>query len=150
MNELAYRQAAAADMEWIYQLFKKGLKRYIDQTWGWNELFQHYSFMENVPATHFTIVSANGKDIGGYYLKAAETHYYLDMLLIKPAYQRQGFGRRIITGLQELADRNQLPVKLSVLKVNPAFNFYQKLGFSVESEDEYRYRLVYSPAPSHT
>lgn len=146
MNTLSYRKANAADMEWAYQLFKKGLQTYIEQTWGWNELFQHHSFMENIPPTHFTIVSTEGRDIGGYFLKPYESHLYLDMLLIKPQHQNHGHGTQIIRHLQQSANEQQLPIKLNVLKVNPAFRFYHRLGFSVESEDEFRYRLCYRPA----
>lgn len=146
MNTLSYRKANAADMDWAYQLFKKGLQTYIDRTWGWNELFQHHSFMENIPPTHFTIVSAAGQDVGGYFLKPFESHLYLDMLLIKPEHQNCGYGTQIIRHLQQRANQQQLPIKLSVLKVNPALRFYHRLEFVVESEDEFRYRLCYHPA----
>lgn len=147
MRELSYRKANAADMDWVYQLFKKGLKSYIERTWGWNELFQHHSFMENIQPAHFIIVSDEGQDVGGYFLKPFDSHLYLDMLLIKPQQQNRGYGTRIIRHLQQGANRQQLPIKLSVLKVNPAFRFYYRLGFSVESEDEFRYRLCYHPTP---
>jgi len=147
MSTLSCRKADAPDMDWAYQLFKKGLKTYIDRTWGWHELFQRHSFMANIPATHFTIVSAGGQDVGGYYLKPHATHLYLDMLLIEPSQQNKGYGTRIVRHLQNQATKQQLPIKLSVLKINPAFRFYHRLGFAVESEDDVRYRLCYRPLP---
>lgn len=148
MNSIQFRRAAPADMDWAYQLFKKGLQQHIERTWGWDELFQHHSFMENIPAAHFTIVTAQGEDIGGYYLKPYDTHLYLDMLLVEPGHQNLGYGTRIIRRLQKQAEQQQLPIKLNVLKINPAFHFYQRLGFVIESEDDIRYRLEYRPLPA--
>jgi len=66
------------------------------------------------------------------------------MLLIDSDWQRQGYGKQVIQQLLDQASSAGLPIKLSVLKNNPAFEFYQALGFIVENEDSFRYQLIFS------
>ncbi|MEX0740685.1 MAG: GNAT family N-acetyltransferase [Pseudohongiella sp.] len=149
MNDvrLSYRTAKAGEMDWIYQIFKTGMQSYITRTWGWNELFQEHSFFDNLPAASFVIASIDmpgqrGVDIGGYCLKKKADHLSLEMLLLDPSWQRQGYGSAIMSEVMRQAARANAPVRLSVLKINPAFHFYQRLGFVVESEDSIRYRMI--------
>jgi ribosomal protein S18 acetylase RimI-like enzyme len=62
--------------------------------------------------------------------------------LIDPAWQRQGYGSEIMQHIMKKAEQQKLPIRLSVLKANPALGFYQALGFTVEDEDEVRYKLL--------
>lgn len=154
-HKLHFRKAQPRDMNWAYRIFKSGMQSYITRTWGWNELFQEHSFFVNLPAASFVIAgmrppvdaSAGTRDrhsidIGGYCLKQKTDHLYLEMLLVDPAWQRQGFGSAIMAEVMRQANTLEKPVRLSVLKINPASQFYQRLGFIIESEDEIRYRMI--------
>lgn len=146
-RRLSYRKAQPWDMDWAYRIFKTGMQSYITRTWGWNELFQEHSFFANLPASSFVIASVatpadERVDIGGYCLKQKTDHLYLEMLLVDPAWQRKGFGSAIIAEVMRQANSLEKPVRLSVLKINPASQFYQRLGFIVETEDDIRYRMI--------
>lgn len=151
-TRLRYRKASPRDMDWAYRIFKTGMQSYITRTWGWNELFQEHSFFANLPASSFVIASIDASagsadepgrvDIGGYCLKTKADHLYLEMLLIDPAWQRQGYGSAIMDEVMREAHRRRLAVRLSVLKINPASRFYQRLGFVIEAEDDIRYRMI--------
>tara|TARA_R100001039_G_C1853562_1_gene114876 strand:+ start:3405 stop:3824 length:420 start_codon:yes stop_codon:yes gene_type:complete len=136
-------------MDWAYRIFKTGMQSYITRTWGWNELFQEHSFFANLPASSFVIASIDAPDlesgridIGGYCLKPKTDHLYLEMLLIDPAWQRRGYGSAIMAEVMREANRRTMAVRLSVLKINPAYRFYQHLGFVIEAEDDIRYRMI--------
>lgn len=137
-----FRKAEMDEMDWAYALFKSGLQQYITQTWGWNELFQRHSFHVNLPASSFMIASINTEDIGGYCLKHKPDHLYLEMLLIEPGRQRQGLGTQIMRHIMQQAAQRELPVQLSVLKNNPAHEFYRALDFQVYAEDAFRYKMI--------
>lgn len=154
-QKLHYRKAQPREMNWAYRIFKTGMQSYITRTWGWNELFQEHSFFDNLPAASFVIASTMAPDdantdtqhprridIGGYCLKPKADHLYLEMLLVDPAWQRKGFGSAIMAEVLRQANTLKKPVRLSVLKINPAAQFYQRLGFIVETEDEIRYRMI--------
>lgn len=142
IKALDYRRAETWEMDWAYHIFKSVMQSYIKKTWGWNELFQRHSFQENLPASSFTIISVDGVDIGGYCLKKKPDHLYLEMLLIDSVWQRQGYGTKVMQQLVLQARSAKLPIKLSVLKNNPASAFYQTLGFVIENEDCYRFQLM--------
>jgi len=149
---LRFRKARPREMDWVYQIFKTGMQAYITRTWGWNELFQEHSFFANLPASSFVIASIDTTtgstvesgtvDIGGYCLKTKKDHLYLEMLLIDPAWQRQGYGAAIMDEIMAEAHSRSMAVRLSVLKINPAYRFYQNLGFVIEAEDDIRYRMI--------
>jgi GNAT superfamily N-acetyltransferase len=52
-------------------------------------------------------------------------------LFILPAHQGQGVGRHLVENLIAEAAHAGLPIRLRVLRVNPARLFYEKLGFVV-------------------
>ena len=146
-DRLSYRKARPWDMDWAYHVFKTGMQSYITRTWGWNELFQEHSFFDTLPAASFVIASIatshqGDKDIGGYCLKRKPDHLYLEMLLLDPSWQRLGYGAAIMSEIMRKSANLDVPVRLSVLKINPAFHFYHRLGFIVETEDNIRYRMI--------
>ncbi len=60
-------------------------------------------------------------------------------LQIHPDFQGKGIGSKV---LQQIFTENpHQPVRLTVLKANPAFALYQRLGFVVTGEDDYEYHL---------
>ncbi|WP_230564710.1 GNAT family N-acetyltransferase [Paraburkholderia translucens] len=52
---------------------------------------------------------------------------------ILPTHQGRGIGAHVVRGFLQLADVAGVPVKLSVLKGNPAINLYRRFGFRVIS-----------------
>jgi GNAT superfamily N-acetyltransferase len=153
MNSITFRKASKADMEWVYETFRTTMKSYIEDTWGWDELFQQYGFAENLPPSSFSIAALNSVTVGAYSLTEKTDHLWLEMLLILPDYQNQGVGSRILQTIQTQASLNQKPLRLSVLKVNPAREFYRRLGFEISGEDTWSYKLSWTdsglkPLPS--
>ena len=144
MNSITFRQASKADMEWAYETFRTTMKSYIEDTWGWDELFQQYGFAENLRPASFTIAALNSVTVGTYSLTEKADHLWLEMLLILPDYQNQGLGTRIVQTIQTEASLKQKSLRLSVLKVNPAREFYRRLGFEISSEDTWSYKLSWS------
>lgn len=146
MTTLSYRRATARDMPWAYQLFRTGMKDYIEQTWGWDEVFQHHSFMENIPPARFTVINNEVQDIGGYCLKRVDgSHLQLELLIIAPVWRKQGLGTLVMQELMRQASKGRLPLQLKVLKTNPAITFYRRLGFAIHEEDRDRYCLSWTP-----
>jgi GNAT superfamily N-acetyltransferase len=148
MNNLSFRRAQRDDMNWVYETFRTTMKGYIEKTWGWDELFQQHGFAENLPSSSFTIASLNGEDVGAYSLLEKQTHLRLEMLLILPERQNQGIGSRILRSIQTQASLKKKPLHLSVLKINPARNFYLRMGFQTDGEDAWSYRLLWTEPPA--
>lgn len=141
MNELTFRKATALDMDWVYALFRSTMKHHIEQTWGWDELFQKHGFAENLPASSFTIVLLDQEAIGAYSLVEKADHFWLEMLLLLKQFQGRGLGTRLLKTLQEKALSREKPLRLSVLKINSAHEFYRKRGFICRGEDTWSWKL---------
>jgi GNAT superfamily N-acetyltransferase len=63
------------------------------------------------------------------------------MLLVKPEKQGRGLGTLMITAVQQQARQAGLPVRLSVLRVNPALEFYLTKNFAAIGEDKNTVKL---------
>jgi GNAT superfamily N-acetyltransferase len=143
LNALSFRRARRDDMDWVYQTFRTTMKSYIEKTWGWDELFQRHGFAENLPSSSFTIASLNGETVGAYSLLEKDSHLRLEMLLILPERQNQGIGSRVLRSVQTQAALKRKPLRLNVLKINPAANFYLRMGFQTSGEDAWSYQLLW-------
>jgi len=139
------RHGSSNDINWLYDLFKTTLKEYIDATWGWDEVFQQEAFLANLPGENFSILESDGEPVAAYYLENREDHLWLELLLVVPEKQLEGHGQFLLRVVQTQAMQANKPLRLNVLKVNPALDFYLKQGFEVVAEDEHRFKLDWLP-----
>ncbi|MBH0022124.1 GNAT family N-acetyltransferase [Pseudoalteromonas sp. SWXJ133] len=60
-------------------------------------------------------------------------------LQIHPLHQNKGYGKAVIE--QVITSAQSKPIKLTVLKNNPALELYKRLGFTIAGEDNYEYHM---------
>jgi ribosomal protein S18 acetylase RimI-like enzyme len=82
------------------------------------------------------------EDIGCIAIEDKGNYLSLNYIAILPAYQGQGIGAKLIGDLLKETASKGIPLQLNVLKVNPARKLYERLGFRVIGEDEYRYCML--------
>jgi ribosomal protein S18 acetylase RimI-like enzyme len=58
---------------------------------------------------------------------------------------RRGVGSAIVQGLLQLGRQKSKPVTLAVMKINPACALYERLGFRITHEDEYKVYMRANP-----
>jgi len=81
-------------------------------------------------ATQIIIVDA--RDAGRLGVTRQPGHIYLGVLEILPELQGRGLGTAIVRDLQAEAKGAGLPLRLQVLKTNPAAQrLYERLGFQL-------------------
>lgn len=146
MDDLTLRKATQADAEFLYHVLKATMQAYVDQTWGWDEAAQRARFQEEFEPGKDRIIVLNGEDIGVIGVEEGEEELFLDKIYILPAYQRRGIGTRLIQDVLDRAFQESLPVRLRVLKVNPARRLYERLGFVKVDETESSYVMSATPA----
>jgi len=146
-NRIVMRQGELADMAWLYQTFKQTMQSFIAQTWGWDELLQEHSFYENLPAKTFSIATVDQWDMGALNLREKADHLWLEMVLVLPEFQGQGIGRFMLEYAQEQARKAQKPLRLSVLKLNPAHSFYRHMRFEQSAFDQWSYKMQWHSSP---
>lgn len=140
-----FRSGTEEDNEWMFDLFKRLLKQYIEATWSWDEALQQESFNTSLPIKQFQILSERGKRIGGYHLSEKSDHLMLDMILVEPQQQRMGWGRMMLTHMQQQARESNKPIRLNVLRNNPAVEFHRNAGFEEIDGDENSLKMIWNP-----
>ena len=94
----------------------------------------------------YRIISVAGADVGVIVTVAAPDCLKLNQLFILPDHQGPGIGSRSMSLAMDEARRNDLPVRLRVMKVNPrALVFYRRLGFESTGDTETHIFLEWSP-----
>lgn len=137
------RPARQSDYEFLFNLKKACLKKYISETWGWNEEFQRKHFSDNFEPNNSQIITLNEQDIGQLSLEDRGVDLYLAGIYVLPAFQGKGIGTAVLMDILLAAQMRQLTVSLQVLKVNPARKLYERLGFKLTRETETHYLMRY-------
>ena len=83
----------------------------------------------------------DGVDVGLLKAYRSDGQWVISQIQILPQYQHQGIGASAIRSVLALAARDNMPVSLQVLKVNPAQHLYAKLGFYIVSETTSAYHM---------
>ena len=139
------RQATEADYAFLFHLHQASMKDYVTQTWGWDEVVQQTLFRERFVPAHVQIVVVDGRDVGALAVKQEPETLVLANLQLLPDAQKQGLGTAIIRTLLWQARQLGVSVSLQVLKVNPARNLYERLGFTVIGETATHYLMRTAP-----
>jgi ribosomal protein S18 acetylase RimI-like enzyme len=139
MDVIETRTATEADFDFLVDLHRQTFQVYVEQLWGWDEAGQRAGLYEDFQMFPFEIIYDRGEAVGMMSVVNQRDALFLNYLAILPTAQRRGLGTHLVRRLMHQAFEQQLPVTLVVLKVNPAKAFYERLGFTVTGDDEYRY-----------
>ena len=138
--EVSLRPATSADTEFACVTTRETMREYTVATWGeWKEEDARRRVADNIAAGATRIIELNGVPIGIQTVTREPDCIRLLQLFIRPAYQRCGIGSKLIRQLIDESRAEGLPLRLRVLRVNPAFALYQRLGFKVVQEAPERY-----------
>ena len=143
--ELRLRGGTDADETWLFELFRETMQPYIAAAWGWEELLQREGFTTSLPAREFQILLREGVPVGSFHLTPENDALTLNMILVEPRWQRQGFGLVMMQTIQEQARQGQLPLQLRVQKTNPAVKFHERCGFATIAGDEHSLKMRWLP-----
>ena len=138
-TQLGFRPALDSDIDSLYALHVATMREYVDQTWGWDDAVQEAMFRKNYVPAEIQIITLNGKDIGMISLEERKEDVFLRVIEIHPSYQRQNLGTTIIQKIMNDAIHKMKPIRLRVLRVNPAKRLYDRLGFLVIEETKTHY-----------
>ena len=147
------RAAAAADVALILSLIRElaDYERLADQVTA-TEQALHDSLFGARPHAEVLIADVDGQPAGfalflhNYSTFLARPGLYLEDLYVRPAFRRQGIGRRLLTRLARLAvERGCGRFEWNVLDWNdPARRFYESLG-AVPMTEWTTYRVTGKP-----
>ena len=146
--EFGLRPAVASDRAWLWATKTRCLRGYIEQTYGaWDEDTQLARFDGTFTPEGIHIASIEGRDAGYLHLQHDPDVIQLFNLMVAPEFQGRGLGTAILRHLQALAQERRLPIRLQVMKVNPARGLYERVGFKVIEVEESptHFRMIWRP-----
>jgi GNAT superfamily N-acetyltransferase len=132
---VSLRPALESDAEFLFALTKAALGPHVVATFGpWDETAQREQFFSTLKLALHQVVLLGDERIGCLNAERREDSLKLNRLFLLPAHQGRGIGERLMRDLMREADIAQLPIRLRVMRVNPARHFYERLGFFVTGE----------------
>ena len=141
------RPAVPDDQAQLWDIKRRCLRTYVELTWGsWDEDVQRARFDASFEPAEIQVISAAGVEVG--YLAARRGPHEIQLLnlMIAPEFQRRGLGTAVLQDLRAEAQTRRVPIRLQVMKVNPARRLYERLGFTVTEETATHFRMRWSPA----
>ncbi|HRQ41530.1 MAG TPA: GNAT family N-acetyltransferase [Chloroflexota bacterium] len=140
-QEVRLRPASASDYDFVYQLRRATMQKYVEAIWGWDEGAQRQRFAVSFNPSISQIIVVGDQDVGELALVEEDDVLYLKGIYILPTYQNRGVGTAVLHHLLAQARARRQPVTLQVFKMNPARQLYERLGFAVVGESEPYYLM---------
>lgn len=139
----SFRPITEDDRDLVHEIYRAAMKETTIRAYGeWHEIAErteydlHFDFI----AANGQIVLVGGEDAGFTAVKEYPDYIKLVAIHLLPAFQQQGTGRAIIEELLGDARKKGKPIRLEVLKDNPARRLYERLGFRIiDDSDEHIY-----------
>ena len=146
MEGLKFRKAQATDSDFVFTVKKAAFREYVEQVWGWDEVYQKELHNRRFTSQDLRIIQFNGTDVGFLSTSSTTDTLNVDQVYILPEYQGKGIGPACLRGIIDDASLEQKPVTLQVLKINTrATAFYQRLEFAIVDENSTHFQMKRLP-----
>lgn len=138
------RSANAHDFDYCRRVYFAEMKWIIKEL-RLNMVWQEANFREQWKAAQVRIITLEGSDVGWLQTFIEDDALLLAQLFIDRPFQRRGIGTQVIHRLIDEGDLANQPLRLNVVKINPAVRLYGRLGFLVIREDERKFYMKRDP-----
>ena len=136
------RPARPDDRDFYWEARRDGFRTYVEQTFGpWHDEPQRAFADKDFDELPVEIIEREGEAIGYQMIVRHPDHWYLDEIAIVAAARGLGIGTELVKAMMEDARAAGVPVRLSVLEVNPAQRLYARLGFRVTRVEHPRVKM---------
>ena len=136
LSAVTLRPATTSDASLFYSVIAETMRSFIISTWGaWDEQRVLREAREDYTFLGARVVLFGGEEAA--VLSVSEESAYLEVtqLYLLPPFQLKGIGAELMNAVLQKAREQKKRVRLKVLQVNPAKQFYEKLGFAIYAED---------------
>jgi len=139
------RTSQSSDASLFYDVTEETMRPLVMAAGGaWEEEGRRREAAEDSVNPDASVIVVGKIDVGILCVERQPHEIRLQTLYLLPGYQARGIGGSIVSALQKEAAARRVPLRLHVLKVNPAKRFYERRGFNVEEETEYFFYMHYA------
>jgi ribosomal protein S18 acetylase RimI-like enzyme len=133
--------AASGDYEFARETYYATMRWIIERLFGWDQIEQDASFARQFKLGEVRLIMADGVRAGWIQTQTGETSITLGQFYIIPALQRRGIGTQVLRMVIRAAHDQGKSIIVPVVKFNPAKRLYDRHGFRIAREDEYKYYM---------
>jgi ribosomal protein S18 acetylase RimI-like enzyme len=149
------RPAKLEDQEFLFQLYASTRGSEFSAL-GWNPAqlepllrmqfaAQRQWYETAYPGSDHQIATIDGAPVGRMIVMHASDAVTLVDIALMPEHRGKGIGETLMRNLLEESAKQGLPVRLQVLKNNPAKRLYERLGFVKTGEDQMYWHMERKP-----
>jgi GNAT superfamily N-acetyltransferase len=142
---IGLRPACEDDVAFARNLYFETMREIIERVFGWNRSREEKNFARFFKLEEVRIIIADGQDVGWIQEQISASSINLGSFYVAPPMQGRGIGTQVLQMFLERAASESKAVTLAVMKINPARQFYEKRGFRITREDEYKFYMSASP-----
>ena len=147
MLEIKLRRATVTDTKFLWEVFRVSMKDYITQTRGeWKEQREESQFRHQLDLSAAQVIESENLEVGFIMAPTKDNARWIHTICIVLEHQNRGIGTEVIRSVIAEAERQNMPLYLSVLKVNPARRLYERLGFVVIEDTEHHFTMKFRGA----
>lgn len=106
---------------------------------------QRQQYDECYPQAESKIILQDQRPIGRMLVDRSGREFTLIDIAVLPEHRNGGIGTSLVQDLLSEAVVAGKPVRLHVLKSNPALRLYQRLGFSLAGDQSIYFEMVFAP-----
>ena len=141
----ALRVSRNADARLFYDVLEQTMRVHVIAAGGtWEEESRRREAADDSVNPGASVIVLGEVDAGILIVERLPDEVHLLMLCLLPSHQGHGIGCSLVSALQREAAARCVPLRLEVLKFNPARRFYERMGFGVEDESEYFLHMRHS------
>jgi len=139
------RASQSVDAEFFYSVTEQTMRPHVLAAGGtWEEARRRKEAAEDAICPGTSVILVGTAEAGILAVQRSPSEIQLHTLYLLPRFQGLGVGSSLVSSLQQEATGRRVPLRLQVLKANPAKGFYEHIGFSVEEETEYFFHMQYA------
>jgi len=143
------RPARSDDFRFAWSLYEELMKPLTVELLGrWNESGQRQVIELALAQQDTSIIVRDDSDVGWMQVIESADSLYLGQLYVAPSWQNRGIGTAILHDLTNKARGAGKTVTLDVMKNNRSRLLYERLGFQVIGQSEYKLNLRWQEASS--
>lgn len=147
-SKVELRNAINTERDYLYKVFRASMKEYITQARGeWSEQREETQFQQQLDISATRVIRVDDSDVGFITAPIRDSIVWIHTICIIPEHQNKGFGTEVIRSVIAQAREQKMPLYLRVLKVNPARQLYERLGFRVTLESTHHYQMQLQDVP---
>ena len=133
--QITLRAPRGDDASLFYDVTEQTMREHIIASGGtWDEDRRREETTEVSLDPNASVIVVGAVDAGILLVERSPNDLQLHILYLFPIFQRLGIGSTLVSSLQREAAERHVPLRLAVLKANPAKGFYEHFGVEEETE----------------